>query len=154
MADGTHSDAGFGGTRSGLERARAILVEFACATRETALSLAHERKAQCARQIDGLATAMRAAARSLDGSESYTVARYADRASAQIEDLAHRVEARRWAELAGDLDRIARRQPAWFVAGAVALGFVAGRFFSPLSAAGDAAPRDCPDREPALRELP
>ncbi|HTV45870.1 MAG TPA: hypothetical protein VMF05_11170 [Stellaceae bacterium] len=164
MADGTYSDAGFGGagfggagfdgSRPGVERARAILAELACATRETALSVADERKAQFARQVDGVATAVRAAARSLDGSEIHLVARYADRAAAQIEDLAHRVGERHWSELAGDLDRIARRQPAWFVAGAVALGFVAGRFFSPSAATGSAPQAERPERGPPLRELP
>ncbi len=130
MAEWTGSTEGFGNTQPGLDRAKDIVVEFACATQSAALSAANERKERVAQQVGGIAEAVRSAARSLDRSQTPTVARYVDRAAAQVDDLAHALHERRWGELIGDLEMVARRQPALFVTGAVAVGFLIGRFLS------------------------
>jgi vacuolar-type H+-ATPase catalytic subunit A/Vma1 len=110
-----------------------ILTELACAAQSAALTAVDEQKARTAAQIGGIAEAMHAAARSLERGQSPAAADYADSAARQIETFADAIRDRRWAELAADLEETARRRPALFVAGAVALGFLAGRF---LSAAG------------------
>ncbi len=130
MAEWTGSTAGLGDTQPGLDRAKDILVEFACATQSAALSAANERKQRAAEQIGGVAEAVRSAARSLDRSQIPTAARYVDRAAEQVEDLARALRERRWGELIGDIEHVARRQPVPFVIGAVAVGFVIGRFLS------------------------
>jgi hypothetical protein len=116
-----------------IERAKMILTELACAAQSAALTAVDEQKARTAAQIGGIAEAMRAAARSLERGQSPVAADYADSAARQIETFAEAIRDRRWAELAADLEETARQRPALFVAGAVALGFLAGRF---LSAAG------------------
>jgi hypothetical protein len=130
MAERTDSTAGFGGSQPGLERAQAIVGEFACATQAVVLSLANEQKQRAAQQVGGVAEAVRSAARSLEGSQSPAVARYADRAAEQIEELSRALRERRWGELIGEIEGVARRQPALFIAGAVAAGFLAGRLLS------------------------
>ncbi|HEY3911984.1 MAG TPA: hypothetical protein VGM07_19150 [Stellaceae bacterium] len=140
MAEWTDSTQGFGNTQPGLDRAKDIVVEFACATQSAALSAANERKQRVAEQVGGIAEAIRSAARSLDRSQTPTAARYADRAAEQIEDLAHALRERRWGELIGDLEMIARRQPALFVTGAVAVGFLIGRFLSVSNRPADGMP--------------
>ncbi len=148
MVEQTNSTARADDTRPDLERAKAIVVEFACAARSAALSLADEQKQRAARQVGGVAEAVRAAARSLDGSQSPVAARYADRAAGRIEDLSRSLHERRWGELVGDVEEVARRRPALFALGAAAAGFLAGRFLSvpkhrddrPPQGAGDALP--------------
>jgi hypothetical protein len=130
MAEWTGSTAGFGDTQPGLDHAKDILLEFACATQSAALSAANERKQRAAEQVGGLAEAVRVAARSLDRSQIPTAARYVDRAAAQVEDLAQALRERRWGELIGDIEDVARRQPVLFIAGAMAVGFLVGRFLA------------------------
>jgi hypothetical protein len=130
MAERTDSTAGFGDRQPGLERAQAIVGELACATQAAVMSVAEEQKQRAAQQVGGIAEAVRSAARSLDRSQIPTVARYADRTAAQIEDLSRALRERRWGELVGDLEDVARRQPVLFVAVAVAAGFLVGRFLS------------------------
>jgi hypothetical protein len=130
MAERTDSTAGFGDAQPGLERAKAIVAEFACATQSAILSLANEQKQRAAQQVGGAAEAVRAAARSLERSQSPTIARYADRAAEQIDELSRSLRARRWGEIIGDVEGVARQRPALFVIAAVAAGFLAGRFLA------------------------
>lgn len=140
MAEWTDSTQGFGGTQPGLDRAKDIVVEFACATQSAALSAANERKRRFGEQVGGLAEAVRSAARSLDRSQTPTAARYVDRAAEQIEDLGHALRERRWGELVADVELVARRQPGLFVAGAIAVGFLIGRFLAVANRDGNAVP--------------
>jgi hypothetical protein len=130
MAERTDSTMGDGDAQPGLERAKAILAELADAARSAAVSAANQQKERGAQQIGDIAEAVRAAARSLDRSQSPTAARYADRAAARIEELSRLLRERGWSEMAGDLEGVARRRPAWFAAGALAAGFLAGRLLS------------------------
>jgi hypothetical protein len=130
MAEPTDSTAGAADARPGLERARIVLAELACAARSVAISFAYEQRACAAAEVGGLAEAVRAAARSLEHSHSPVAAGYADCTAAQIEAVAAVIRQRRWGEIAADVTDVARRQPALFVAGAVALGVLAGRFWT------------------------
>jgi hypothetical protein len=141
MAEPTDSTRGVDHAQPSMERAKMILTELACATQSAALSAVDEQKARAAAQIGGIAAAARAAARSLELSQQPTAADYVDSAARQIEAFADTVRERRWAELAADLEETAGRRPALFVAGAVALGFVVGRFLSAASRRTDPAPQ-------------
>lgn len=150
MAEWTGSTAGFGDTQPGLDRAKDILVEFACATQSAALSAANERKQRTAEQVGGVAEAVRAAARSLDRSQIPTAARYVDRAAEQVEDLARALRERRWGELVGDIESVARRQPVAFVIGALAVGFLIGRFLAISTQRYEPAPASNPSVTAAI----
>jgi hypothetical protein len=146
MAEWTDSAQHYEDAQPSLDRAKDIIVEFACATRAAALTAADERKQRAAEQVGGIAEALRSASRSLARSQIPTAARYTDRAAEQIEEVARALRERRWGELVEDVEQVARRQPALFVAGAVAIGFLIGRFL--LLSSGDAA-RAMSETQPA-----
>ena len=130
MAERTDSTIDAGDSRTSRQRAKAILAELADAAMSAALSAVNQHKEHHAQQVGAVAEAARAAARSLERSQSPMTARYTDRTADQIEEFARLLGAREWGEIIGDVEALARRHPALFVAGAVAAGFLAGRFLS------------------------
>jgi len=62
-------------------------------------------------------------------------AQYIRKASGQMEDVANIVRTRDVRELVGEVEKLARSQPALFFGGAVILGFAALRFFKSASVA-------------------
>ena len=104
-----------------------VVTEFLDAARSAAESLLEEQKRQIAERISGVAEALRSAARPLAESQSGVIARYLEEGAAQVHSLSRRMHERHWGELVADTEDFARRQPTWFVLGAVATGFVVGR---------------------------
>jgi hypothetical protein len=139
MAEPTDPTRGVDHAQPSMERAKMILTELACATQSAALTAVDEQKARAAAQVSGVAAAVRAAAHSLELSQQSAAADCVGSAARQIEALADTIRERRWAELASDLEEVASRQPALFVAGAVALGFLVGRFLSAGSRRSDSS---------------
>jgi hypothetical protein len=83
---------------------------------------------------------MRAAAQSFDRSKSPTVARYADHAADRVERFSRSLHEQRWGDIIDDVEDVARRRPALFILGTVAVGFLVGRLLSaPIT--GEHAPR-------------
>jgi ElaB/YqjD/DUF883 family membrane-anchored ribosome-binding protein len=97
------------------------------ATRSAAESLLEEQKRQIADRVSGIARALRSAAQPLEESQSHVIARYLEEGAIQVESLSRTMRERHWGELVADTEDFARRQPTWFVLGAVAAGFVLGR---------------------------
>ena len=104
-----------------------VVTEFLDAARSAAESLLEEQKRQIADRISGIGRALRSATQPLDESQSRVIARYLEQGAAQVDSLSHRMRERHWGELVADTEDFARRQPTWFVLGAVATGFVLGR---------------------------
>jgi hypothetical protein len=113
---------------AGGERAWSVVAEFVDAARSAAESLLEEQTRQVAERVSGIADAVRGAAKSLDQSQNRAIARYADQAADQIENFSRAVRERGWNEIVADTEDFARRQPTLFVLGAVATGFLVGRF--------------------------
>jgi ElaB/YqjD/DUF883 family membrane-anchored ribosome-binding protein len=109
---------------------RSVVAEFVDAARAAAESLLREQKQQVADRVSGIADALHAAARSLDQSQNRVIARHIRQAGDQVGTLTRNLQERRWNELIADTEEFARRQPTWFVLGAVATGFLVGRFLS------------------------
>ena len=114
----TDRDSGYSGS---------VVTEFLDAARSAAESLLEEQKRQIADRISGVSRALRSAAQPLDESQSRVIARYLEEGAAQVHGLSRRMHERHWGELVADTEDFARREPAWFVFGAVATGFVIGR---------------------------
>ncbi len=57
-----------------------------------------------------------------------SVAAYVEGAAAGLERLARKIREKDLNELLHDAQRLARRQPAWFIGGSFALGLLAARF--------------------------
>jgi hypothetical protein len=110
------------------ERSASVIAEFIDAACSAAESLLEKQKRQIADRSGGIAAALRSAADALEASENIALARYVNRTGHQVHDIARRVHERRWDELIADTRDFARRQPAWFVLGAMATGFLVGRF--------------------------
>ena len=106
-----------------------VVTEFLDAARSAAESLLEEQKRQIADRISGIARALRNAAQPLEESQSHVIARYLEEGAAQVDSLSRTMRERHWGELVADSEDFARRQPTWFVLGAVATGFVLGRLF-------------------------
>jgi ElaB/YqjD/DUF883 family membrane-anchored ribosome-binding protein len=104
-----------------------VVTEFLDAARSAAESLLEEQKRQIADRVSGIAKALHSAAQPLDESQSRVIARYLEEGAAQVDSLSRRMHERHWAELVADTEDLARREPTWFVLGAVAVGFVVGR---------------------------
>jgi ElaB/YqjD/DUF883 family membrane-anchored ribosome-binding protein len=104
-----------------------VVTEFLDAARSAAESLLQEQKRQIAERVSGVAEALRCTVQPLERSQNRIMSRYLERAADQVEEFAHSVRYRHWSELVADTEEFARRQPAWFVLGAVATGFVIGR---------------------------
>ena len=60
--------------------------------------------------------------------ENETIANYADRAAEQIEKLSHTIGDREVDQLVSETKQLAKKQPGWFVGGALAAGFLGARF--------------------------
>ena len=106
-----------------------VVTEFLDAARSAAESLLQEQKRQIADRVSGIARALQNAAHPLDESQSRVVARYLEEGAAQVHSLSRRMHERHWGELVADTEDFARREPTWFVLGAVVTGFVLGRLF-------------------------
>ncbi len=95
--------------------------------RDAAESLFHEQKDRMADAVHGLADALRRTADTLEREQKATVARYADQAADQIDRFSTTMRDQHMRDLLAKAESFARRQPALFIAGAVAAGIVAGR---------------------------
>jgi hypothetical protein len=140
MADPIDTPSGVGAERTGGERARMILAELADAAQSAALSVVEAQRARAATKVADIATAMHAAAHSLEQSSNPAVAECARSAADQVAAAAATIRGRSWSGLLADLEQAARRQPATFVAAAVVIGFVAGRLVTALTRDGAVAP--------------
>jgi hypothetical protein len=149
MAERTDSTIGASDSRPSRQRAKAILAELADAAMSAALSAVTQHKEHHAQQVATLAEAARAAARSLERSQSPMAARYSDRTADQIDEFSRSLRESSWVDLLGDVEASAHRHPALFVVGAVAAGFLAGRFLSVSAPPEKARPATAAGAPPA-----
>jgi hypothetical protein len=131
------------------EQARSVAGQLAGDVREVAESLIDEQKERAAAHVGGVAEALRKTAAGLQDENEF-VARYAARAADEIARFGESVRERGIGDIVADIDAFARRQPTLFLVGAVAAGFVVGRF---MAASADRHRRDG-DGEPGRRRRP
>jgi hypothetical protein len=115
-----------------VDQARGMAGQLAQDVREVAESLIDEQKERAAGHVTGVAEALRKTAEGL-GEHNEVVGRYAEQAADQVERFAESIRDRNLGDLIADVDDFARRQPTMFLVGAVALGFVVGRFMAASS---------------------
>jgi ElaB/YqjD/DUF883 family membrane-anchored ribosome-binding protein len=80
--------------------------------------------------VHGVADMLRRTADTLEHENNAAAARYAGRVAAQIDRFSTVVREREIGEMVASTEDFARRQPALFIAGAVAAGFVIGRLLA------------------------
>jgi hypothetical protein len=118
--------------------------------KEQSRHVVHEAREQLRRQADSqtqrLAEVLRSAGEQVralaDGrvEEAGGARDYARQAAGTAQEWAGRVESRGFQGLTRDLEQVARRRPGAFLAGAVAAGFVIGRFVRSSSTSGPTGP--------------
>jgi hypothetical protein len=147
---GTGAEIG-GRARATLDHAKEDARALADRAREAAMAALDRQKAEAASQLDGLAGAFRNAAESLERQHYSPIARYAGFAAENLGGIAEALNEQDLASLLESARRLARRQPALFVGGAVALGFGLARFLkSSGEGVAQAASAEAPVRaEPA-----
>jgi hypothetical protein len=87
-----------------------------------------ERREAAAGEIGSVAGALRQSAETLRSDEHGLTARYVSEAADGLQRLSEAVRGRDVRDLIGEVEDFARRQPAVFLGGAVAAGFVLSRF--------------------------
>jgi hypothetical protein len=87
-----------------------------------------EQKVKAAENLEQVAGVLRRTGQELAESENQTFAQYAEAAAEQVERFSGYLKNHEVGELVNDLRDVARRQPEMFVAGALAAGFLIGRF--------------------------
>ena len=105
------------GRDQALEEAKAAVVDVAEAQRRRAVDT-----------LGGLAQALHKTAKEID-SENEIMARYTEIAAERLDNATRYLRQTRLGDLVEGAEDFARRQPWWFIGGAVAAGFVAARVF-------------------------
>lgn len=124
-------EQGHGGDGPGhpITEAKKVGSELVGAVRDSAVSMLDTQRSRAADQIAAIGEAVRRSAQSLDSTGGETIVRYADQAARQISDFAETLRTRSWGDLTGDVEDFARRYPMAFMASAIGIGFIAGRFW-------------------------
>jgi hypothetical protein len=86
------------------------------------------QKGRATGELDAVAQAVRDASHRLRDEQHESVATYVEGAAAGLERLSRAIRDKDLNELLHDAQRLARRQPAWFLGGSFALGLLAARF--------------------------
>lgn len=111
---------------------------------EQVQSVLSQQKSAGADYIGAIAQATERAAGQF-AEASPQAARYIRKASGQMEDVANIVRTRDVRELVGEVEKLARSQPALFFGGAVILGFAALRFLKSSAPAQSQSPNNAPN---------
>jgi len=108
--------------------AKKVGSELVGAARDSAMSLIDAQRTRAADQISAIGDALRHSMESFESTGAGGLAEYANQAADQICEFADTIRDSSWNELAGDVESFARRYPMTFMASAMGLGFVLGRF--------------------------
>ncbi len=103
--------------------------DIAHAAQDQASNFLGEQKGVAAERIGGVAQALRSAGQELSEHDERRLAQYTDSLAGQLDNFSNTLHDRDIGSLVEDAKQLAHRQPEIFVAGALAAGFVLGRFF-------------------------
>lgn len=87
-----------------------------------------DQKAKAAEGLSSVAGALRRTSEELASNENPAIAHYAEAAADQVERFSGYLKNQEVGQVVNDLRTVAQRQPELFVAGALAAGFLLGRF--------------------------
>ena len=117
-----------GGAEHAVEEVKDMGTELLGAVRDGATSLFEEQRRRAAGELGALGEVLRRSAQSINRTAGPTVAQYTDQAGRQITDFADTLSTRSLGQMANDVEDFARRWPLAFMAAAVGVGVMAGRF--------------------------
>lgn len=110
------------------DRARSIGQQAVGEVGERARGLFDDQKDRAVEGAHGLGRALRQTATTLRSENQTQTAHFIERAAEKIDELSGKFENRDLDQVIWDTQQFARRQPAVFFGGAIALGFIAARF--------------------------
>ena len=130
---GTDSDRGGSSSmrstaEGAVNKVRETTHQVASQAREGAESVYERGKDSTLNELENLASALRTAAESMQQGEGGRASSLMRSAAEKLEGLSSTIDRKNFDEVIGDVERLARRNPAIFIGGAVALGFIASRF--------------------------
>jgi YHS domain-containing protein len=102
--------------------------EYKSKAREQARSAIDKQRGRTSDTLGTVANALRQTAQQLQSQQQESMARYADGAANRVERLSGYLRDKDADQLINEAERMVRRQPALFLGGAFALGFVLSRF--------------------------
>lgn len=113
----------------------------------TAKSQLAAQKDRAAEGLGGVAHALRLTGRQLESRDELGVTGLIDRAADSVDAVAWYLRDRSFGELARDVERFARREPALFLGGAFVAGLIGGRFLKSSRGRREEISRDDIERE-------
>lgn len=90
------------------------------------MDAADSQRRRAAEAVGGVAGALHRAAGQLKP-ENETMGRYTDMAAERLDQFAGYLRGANWSDVVSEAEDLARRQPVWFIGGAMAAGFLAAR---------------------------
>lgn len=124
-------------TQAGTQ-ARKSVDELRDAAERKATERFGERKGTAAREVYGIARALRRTAEELEQQKQEGVARYARRTADVVERVGESLERKNASEIVGDIERVCRQHPALVGVGAAVVGFLGARVLRGASRRGEA----------------
>jgi hypothetical protein len=95
---------------------------------QQARSALNQQKGRAAEGMESMVQALRDTGRQLRHQEHGTMAQYTEQAADKIENFSSSLREKDVDEIVRDVENFARREPALFLGGALALGFMVSRF--------------------------
>lgn len=96
---------------------------------QQAKSMLHEQKGRAADRLETVADALRQTGQHMKDQNEQGVGQYAERAADAVEQFSDRLRNKNVDELVYEAQDFARREPQWFLGGAVVAGIFLARFF-------------------------
>ncbi len=115
-----------------VDAAKDKIQQLASQARETASGQVESRfssgKTKATETLGSVAQTLKSSSQQLRDQQQAGIGKYADQAASKIEELSHYLENASLNDVATRVENFARREPAFFIGGAVALGFLSARF--------------------------
>jgi len=124
------------GTSKLASGARQYADDMASRAKEKGRTMFDQQKETAVGQVSTVASAIRSTASQLQGDGQDQIARYINMAADQLENLGGRLREKDLDSLFSDAQNLARRSPATFFIGSMAVGFLLARFLKSSSTSG------------------
>ena len=128
----SNSDGEARGQGGFVDAAKEKIQQLASQARETASGQAESRfssgKTQATQALGSVAQTLKSSSQQLRDQQQAGIGKYAEQAANKIEEISHYLENASLNDVATRVENFARREPAFFIGSAVALGFLSARF--------------------------
>jgi hypothetical protein len=128
------SSKGMDGARDLAQNVKHVADGVVEQARKTAEAQVSDNKARAVDGLNSVAKAIRKTGENLRADDQDALTGYLDRAATQVDIAAGYIRSRTVGQIAGDVERFARREPALFLGGAFVAGLVGGRFLKSSTA--------------------